>query len=296
MSRRQRLVIHLHGDHRLARRVHHPGDRHAGGEAIDRPTDELRRRLLNAGHLEHVAQPNAGPLGVPDEVPADLVADTRDRDVLLEHGQSDQLVPRQGRLAVNEPVDPQLPGGRIDRRGQQRGIDPVEAVVRHDDGGQPRDRACQVLCRIQRLDQHRRRRDGGRGTGRGDPLPLEQVSADEPGHDGRSGHGTRPDHERSARPVGHDSGGGGRASRRAARQRRRSGAACRPEEPSKGPHADPDRDRCRGRFDAGVGQRIIERGGEPEDAECREDRGCSREVASREDAETGPDRRARSPR
>ena len=93
--------------------------------STDRPTSWLADDET-PGDLEHLAQPDAGPLRVPDEPATDLVADAGDGHVLLEHRQGQQLVPGQRGLTLHETVDPQGPGGDVHARDQQRGVDPVE--------------------------------------------------------------------------------------------------------------------------------------------------------------------------
>ena len=77
---------------------------------------------LDARHVEHVGQADAGPLGVADEVAADLVAHARDRHVLLDQRQLDELVEGEGDLAVDHAVDPQVPRRRGRRTGVTRAV------------------------------------------------------------------------------------------------------------------------------------------------------------------------------
>ena len=226
-------------------------------------------------------------LALPTRLPADLVADAGDRHVLLEHRQADQLVPGQGRLAVDQAVDPQRPGRGVDDRGQQRGVDPVEPVVRHDDRGQPGDRRRQVLRPASSgWHGHRRRRDRrprhrpGRpaaaraGVGRR-TRPRRPATVDAAG----------PDHERAARPVGH------RAARRVAADDAASAPApAQARAASRGPRArspteiaaDDRRDR-RGRP---AGRRATAR--KPTTPNAAKPIGRDREAAAREDARGRP--------
>ena len=64
--------------------------------STDRPTSCVAAGL-DAGHVEDVAEPHAGPLRVADEVAADLVADAGDRHVLLDDRQLGEVVVGQRR-------------------------------------------------------------------------------------------------------------------------------------------------------------------------------------------------------
>ena len=75
-------------------------------------------------------------------------------------GSATSCVPGQRRLAVDQAVDPQRPASRVDDRREERGVDPVEAVVRHDDRGQAGDRRWTGPRRASSGGHgHRRRRD-----------------------------------------------------------------------------------------------------------------------------------------
>ena len=80
------------------------------------------------------------------------------------------------------PFTRQRPAGGIQARGEQAGVDPVEAAVRHD---QRRDAVDRQLgpCR-QRRGRGLRRWDGRHLGGRGCPL-VEERAADQPAGDGR---------------------------------------------------------------------------------------------------------------
>ena len=68
------------------------GRREAGCEAVDRAAHDLLALGLDAGHVEHLAQVDARPQGVADEVVADLVGDAGDGHVLLEERHRLQVV------------------------------------------------------------------------------------------------------------------------------------------------------------------------------------------------------------
>ena len=104
----------------------------AGGEPVDRAADHLVRAGVRAGLVEQVLQRYAEPARVADQVAADLVGDAGQRDVPLDHRPGEQFVERQRDRLVDQAVDPQRPGGRVDLRHHQRGVDPVELAVRRD--------------------------------------------------------------------------------------------------------------------------------------------------------------------
>ena len=117
------------------------GGRHAGRPAVDRPADELRRRRPGRRRCRgrragarpvHFALPTRSP-------PTSLVTHAIVTYCSNER-QRDELVEGQRRLAVDHAVDPQPPRGAVDDRREERGVDPVEAVVRDDDRRQAGDR------------------------------------------------------------------------------------------------------------------------------------------------------------
>ena len=199
-------------------------------------------------------------------------------------GQRDELLPGQRRLAVDQAVDLERPAGGVDDRRQQRGVDPVEPVVGHDDRGQARDRRGEVLGRVERRDRHRRGRD--RRDRRRPARRAGARAATRPTISGGHGPDTDragPDQERAARPVGHRGG--------APAGRHPPGRAV--EQPRQDPQPGPDRDGRRGRRDARAGERVVERGEEADDTEDDEDARRDLEPTSREQAETGADDAAR---
>ena len=100
----QGLPVHADRDHRLAVVGEGVDRREADGEAVDRAADDLGRVGADAGPVEQLLEPDAGPQRVADEVAADLVADAGDRHVLLEEGQGDQLVVGELDLGSTMPV------------------------------------------------------------------------------------------------------------------------------------------------------------------------------------------------
>ena len=288
VDRRQRLVVHLDRDHRLARRVHDPGRRHPGGPAVDRAADELRGRRLDAGDVEHLAQPDAGPLGVADEVAADLVADAGDGHVLLEHRQGDELAPGQRRLAVDQAVDPQRPVRGVDARGQQRGVDPVEAVVGHHDRGQPgRPSVDEVLRRAPRPGTVTDAGGiAGRRPDRRRPLAVEQRATDD---------ARRPRRPRSTPPARmrnerRDQSGIVRVGT-SDRRRAAGPSPDRSEQPAEDPDADADRDRRRRprRSPATTAGRRARRGSRRRRTATKPIDGEAASRRAGEDPEAGPD-------
>ena len=99
--------------------------------------------------LEKILQRYAEEPRVADQVAADLVGDAGQRDVALDHRAGQQLRVRQRDLVLDPPVDPQRPGGRVDLRHDQRGVDPVEVVVAGHEVGLAGDRGVgrQLRCR-----------------------------------------------------------------------------------------------------------------------------------------------------
>ena len=89
-------------------------------------------------------------------------------------GMRDELVPGQHRLAIDQAVDPQRPCRGGDAGDEERRVDPVEAVVRHDDRGQAADRRGEVHRGVERRGEHRGRRDGVPIADRGDLLALQE--------------------------------------------------------------------------------------------------------------------------
>ena len=209
---RQRLVVHLDRDQRLARvgRIGDPRRREAGGPAVDGPRDDLRRAGLDTGHREDVGEPDARPLRVAHEVAAHLVAHAGDRHVLLDERQLDQLLERQLDLVVDHPEHPQRPAVEADGRRDQRRVDAIELVVGHDDGRQAGNVECGVgtdgRCRVgHRRDLGDRRRDLRRPT-------LEHPPPEAAADHGERAEPARPDEERTSR-RGAGEGPGGRPGR-----------------------------------------------------------------------------------
>ena len=65
-------------------------------------------------------------------MPPDQVADAGDRHVLLVERHREELVVGEREGMTDHPGDVQLPGGRVNTWDEQRGVDPVEVRVRHD--------------------------------------------------------------------------------------------------------------------------------------------------------------------
>ncbi len=98
------------------------------------------------------------------------------------------------------PLDGQRPGRRIQARGEQAGVDPVEAAVGHDQRRDAVDR--QLRARRQRRGGGLGRWDGRHVGGRGCPL-VEERAADQPAGDGRGPHAHRRTQEAAALEVHH---------------------------------------------------------------------------------------------
>ena len=109
---------------------------------------------------EQVRQPYAAPPGVADQRPADRVGHTVEGHPCLGDLPLHQVVVGQHDLAIDHPVDPQLPLVRVDGGRDQGGVDQVELLVR----GAPR------------RDPVDAQRDPGRLHRRGDSRQPQQPS------------------------------------------------------------------------------------------------------------------------
>ncbi len=79
--------------------------------STERPTIWLAVGL-DAGQGEHLAEVDAPPQGVADEIAADLVRDAGDRHVLLEDRHRGELAEREVDLSVDHPAHRQLTTSR----------------------------------------------------------------------------------------------------------------------------------------------------------------------------------------
>ncbi len=102
----KRLAIHRDRHQGLTLARHGPGRGKAGRPAIDRAAHDLGRPALHACSVEQLAQANAAPQRIPDEVAADLVADAGDGHVFLVERHGDELVVGQLERVVDHPIDP----------------------------------------------------------------------------------------------------------------------------------------------------------------------------------------------
>ena len=90
-------------------------------------------------------------------------------------------------LPLHHPVDPQLPARRVHLGQQQRGVDPVEAVVRRDERAEAGN--VQVAACGERWRRHRRPGETQRAPRQGDTAPGGQLaSGDRAGHRGGRGY------------------------------------------------------------------------------------------------------------
>ena len=126
---RKRLTVHGHRDEGLAVGLCEPGSRKPSRPAVERPPDDLRRPRLDSGLVEHLAETNASPQRIPDEVPAHLVRNTLDGDVLLVERHRQQLGVREGEWVVDHTGDRQVPARGIEPGRQQLRVDPVEVRI-----------------------------------------------------------------------------------------------------------------------------------------------------------------------
>ena len=86
----------------------------------------------DAGAVEEVAEGEAGPAGVGDEVAADLVADALERDGDLAGGHGADLVEGEIERVVDGAVDGEAPAVAIDARVEEILGDAVEVFVGGD--------------------------------------------------------------------------------------------------------------------------------------------------------------------
>jgi hypothetical protein len=276
---RQGLAVHPDRDHRHARLVHDPLDRHPDREAVNRPAHELGRRILDAGHRQHPPELDAAPGRVADKVAADLVRDAGDRHVLLDDRQLDEVGVRQRDLAVDEALHGQRPCRDVDVRNEDRGVDAVEAGVRDDDGRLTLD--AQVGAGRQR-----------RGLGRlGQPadrhglaLALEERLARDAGGERADRQAAAPDEECPTGPVGHERRPGrGRSTGRTGR------AGGEGQELAEDPDADDGLEPGRQCRERRIRVRVADGGDEADRRESGDDRIGERMAAPGKDAEAGAD-------
>ena len=245
--------------------------------STDRPTSCVADDWTPA-NVEDLAQAHAGPLRVADELAADLVADAGDRHVLLEHRQPEELVPGQGRLAVDQAVDAQRPGGGVGGRREERRVDAVEASFGMTIGV----RSATVVERSLVASRIGARSvAGGSADARsgGVALALEEGPAADARDERRDPDGAGPDEERAARPVGHRAAAGVDPARRTVRRH----------EPAQDPEPDADGHGDRDADDGGRRLRVVQRGEEADDPEGPEAEGAQLVPARCEEPEAGGD-------
>jgi hypothetical protein len=132
MRDRERLAVHPDREHRVAP-VQQRRGRRADGEPVDGARHQLVRAGLHPRLFEDVPERRADPSCVAQVMAADRVRDARERDVALDQPTRQELVVGECDLAVDHPVDPELPFLGGDRRDEERRVDPVEAVVRREE-------------------------------------------------------------------------------------------------------------------------------------------------------------------
>ena len=101
---RQRFTVHRQRNECVA--AVEGGGREAGGEPVDRASDDLVGVGRDAGVAQEIVEPDALPACVADEVAADLVRYARDRDVGLDLGEREQVVEGELELVVDHAGDP----------------------------------------------------------------------------------------------------------------------------------------------------------------------------------------------
>ena len=122
-ARRQRLVVHLQRDHRLAGRVHHPGRRHArpssrrptGRRAASPPAWTPAMSSTSRSRTPvHLALPTSSP---PTSLLTQAIV-----TYCSNIGSADQLVPGERRLAIDQAVDPERPRRRCRRSASSSAV------------------------------------------------------------------------------------------------------------------------------------------------------------------------------
>ena len=83
MLERERFAVHPERDERVAT-VRRCVEREPARVAVDRPADHLVAPGLHAGVGEQFIEPDAEPAGVADQLAADRVRHTGERDVVLD--------------------------------------------------------------------------------------------------------------------------------------------------------------------------------------------------------------------
>ena len=128
----QRLAVHSYRQQGVAA-VGERIDGGTDGEAVDRRRQHHIGVTVNTGRCQQVSHPIAGPRRVGDEIAADRIGHTRQRDHLLDDVEPLQILETIGDLAVHHAVDPQLPVGPAELGHAQRGVDTVEVGVGCDE-------------------------------------------------------------------------------------------------------------------------------------------------------------------
>ena len=132
----ERLAVHRHRHEGVAvvgERLDGSGD----GEARRGRAEDLVDAGTDARTLEQVADAHPKPAGGADVAAAHLVADAREGDVPLDHGQVQQLGIGEAEGGVDVTVDLQAPAARVHARDDERGVDAVERAVGRPERAEP---------------------------------------------------------------------------------------------------------------------------------------------------------------
>ena len=125
----QRLAVHGDRQHRVAV-VGQRGERGAAGPAVVGGLQHGVGAVLDAG----LAQQVGGRTPLHQALPISRPPTGLETQLRVTHAsvgsRGHQVGVGEHHLAVDHPVDPQLPVLRLDRRRDQRGVDQVERVVR----------------------------------------------------------------------------------------------------------------------------------------------------------------------
>ncbi len=236
---RQRLAVHPDGEQARPVGVGEGVERRARRPPVGARGQHHVRAVLHARAREQLAHRVPEPPRVAHEVPADLVGHAREREVVLDEREREQLVERDLERVVDEPGDAQRPRRWVDLGHAQRRVDAVEVRVRGDVRREPGDA------------QVRPGGDGGgRGRGGGQPQRVARCR-----HGSRAGgHRARRRERDDARRRGQSRDEEEPAAVEAAGRRRRvvgagerGRAAQRPERRAQQQHGDPHADQARQR-------------------------------------------------
>ena len=128
MACRQRRPIHC-GCDKCGSTVEGNFSWHSGGESVNGMAEDLCRFCVDSCLFENCAEGNALPLGITDEISANLVRHTCDRHGLYSGRLFNELFIGKRQWCVNHSIDGESPLLRVDFWNNECGVDAVEIVV-----------------------------------------------------------------------------------------------------------------------------------------------------------------------